>query len=210
MKIHCLIFALAIFWTIILSGCTDLAKPPAGDAPAGELPEQELFGATIRFYQDDIVTSVLQAGRIRKYAKRSMILLDSGLVVDFYNQQGKHTFTLWADSGRVDESRKDLKAMGNVIAKSDSGQVLETDELRWENNTRHIVSDVPVKFTSPTDTIYGSSFISDEHLRNRQIDQPTGITFREMQKRKDRVPRSDISRPAFSDSLRRNNPDSLR
>jgi LPS export ABC transporter protein LptC len=195
---------------MILSGCTDLARPPAGDTPAGELPEQELFGATIRFYQDDIVTSVLQAGRIRKYAKRSMILLDSGLIVDFYNQQGKHTITLWADSGRVDETRKDLKAMGNVIAKSDSGQVLETDELRWENNTRHIVSDVPVKFTSPTDTIYGSSFVSDEHLRNRQIDQPSGITFREMQKRKDRVPRTDVSKPTFPDSLRRTNPDSLR
>jgi LPS export ABC transporter protein LptC len=190
-----------VIGAIFLTGCTDLSKPQTGEPQPGEVPEQELFDATIRFYQEDAITSVLKAGRIRKFSKKNIVLLDSGLVVDFYNTEGKHTITLWADSGQVDEIHKDLKATGNVVAKTDSGQILETELLRWENQSRHIVSDVPVKFSSPTDTIYGSSFISDEHLRNRQIDQPSGITFRDMQKRVDRKPRPEIATHVAPDSL---------
>jgi LPS export ABC transporter protein LptC len=200
----------AIAFILICAGCTDLTTPKSGEPAPGEVPEQELYDATIRFYQDDAITSILHAGRIRKFAKRNIVLLDSNLVVDFYNSEGKHTIRLWADSGQVDQVRNDLKAMGNVVAKSDSNQLLETELLRWENRTRHIVTEMPIKFSSPTDTIYGSSFVSDEHLRNRQIDQPTGVTFREMQKRVGQKPRPETSHPFEDDSLPRTQPDSLR
>jgi len=73
--------------------------------------------------------------------------------------------------------------MGNVVAKSDSGQMLETSQLRWDNKTRHVRSDVRVKLSTPTDTIYGIGFLADEHLRNWRIDRPQGLTFREREPR---------------------------
>jgi LPS export ABC transporter protein LptC len=191
-------FAIACF---LVQGCTDLTKPPPGEPPPGEMPEQELFDATIRFFQDDALSSVLHAGRIRKYQKQSVILLDSNIVVDFYNPEGKHTISLWADSGRVDESRKDLKAMGNVVAKSDSGQMLETDLLRWENRSRRIISDAPVKLSTPSDTIYGTGFVSDEHLKNWHVEQPTGTTFRELLKQGERKTRPEAQKPFVPDSV---------
>ena len=164
-------------------GCTKLEEGPTGEPGPTEFPEQELFDATINFYQNDRLTGILEAGRIRKYAKRSTVLLDSGVVMEFYNAEGQHTSTLTSDSGRADESRNDMIAMGHVVAHSDSGEMLETQQLRWENRTRKIISDVPVKLSTPTDTIFGVGFISDENLKNWQIREPTGQTFREFEKR---------------------------
>jgi LPS export ABC transporter protein LptC len=182
---------------VCASGCTKISQP-SDEAAKSNLPQQELYDASIRFYQDDKLTSVLQAGRIRKFEKQSVILLDSGVVIEFYNLEGQHTSTLWADSGRTDEIRKDMVAEGHVIAKADSGQMLETSRLRWDNKTRQIRSDVPVKLSSPTDTTYGSSFVSDEHLKNYRIEQISGKTFRELEKR---TPRDSV-RTVDGDSLR--------
>ncbi len=165
----------------VFIGCTPIGSPTT-QGPEQSYPEQELFDATIRFYQSDRVSGVLQAGRIRKYEKNSTILLDDGVEMDFFDESGKHTTWLRADSGRADEVRKDLHAFGNVVARSDSGQTLETSQLRWENRARRIVSDTRVKLMTPTDTLYGIGFVSDENLKNWTIDQPQGVTFREFER----------------------------
>jgi LPS export ABC transporter protein LptC len=167
----------------ITAGCTKIESSSSAENPKTDRPQQELYDATITFYQDDCLNAVLQSGRIRKFERQSVILLDSGVVMDFYNKEGRHTSKLWADSGRTDEIRKDMVAMGNVIARSDSGEMLESSELRWDNKTRQIRSDVPVKLSTPTDTIYGIYFVSDENLRNWRIEQPYGKTFREWDRR---------------------------
>jgi len=187
---------LAVVLLGVLAGCTKISGPPTGEVSKTEIPQQEFYDATITFYQGDKINGVLQAGRIRKFEKSATILLDSNVVMDFYNEQGEHTTKLWADSARTDESRKDMIAMGHVIAKSDSGQTLHTDELRWDNRSRQIRSVSRVRLETPTDTINGIGFVSDEHLKNWQITQPTGLTFRDLSKS---VPR-DSSRSARTDT----------
>lgn len=167
----------------VVSGCTKIESSSQTESTKTERPQQELYDATITFYQDDRLNATLQAGRIRKFERQSVILLDSGVVMDFYNAEGRHTSKLWADSGRTDEVRKDMVAMGNVIARSDSGETLESTQLRWDNKTRQIRSEVPVKLSTPTDTIYGDNFVSDENLRNWRIEQPYGKTFRDWERR---------------------------
>jgi LPS export ABC transporter protein LptC len=175
---------LALLLAGVPAGCTRTESPSPSGAAKTDRPQQELYGSTITFYQDDRLNAVLQAGRIRKFERQSTVLLDSGVIMDFFNAEGRHTSKLWADSGRSDEVRKDMVAMGHVIARSDSGQMLETTELRWDNRTRRIRSDVPVKLSTPTDTIYGIRFESDEYLRNWRIDQPYGKSFREFERRR--------------------------
>ncbi|MDD5087415.1 MAG: LPS export ABC transporter periplasmic protein LptC [bacterium] len=176
-------FAAAFLALAGLAGCARIGEstnpPPAG----GERPQQELFDATITFYEQERVSAVLQAGRIRKFERTSQVLLDSGVVMDFFGDDGQHTSTLWADSGRTDELRKDMVAMGNVIARSDSGDRLETTELRWDNKSRQVRSNVNVKLSTRSDTIFGTGFVSDEHLRNWHVDNPVGSSYRERERR---------------------------
>lgn len=175
---------LLLFLLVLLAGCAEVGTetaPPAVKNAA--LPEQELFDATIQFYQNENVSAILKAGRIRKFEKQANVLLDRAMRIDFFDQQGQHTTTLTADSGRVDEFKKDMFAFGHVVARSDSGEMLETQFLRWDNKTRKIISDASVKLSTPTDTLYGTGFVSDEHLRNWNIERPTGRTFRELESR---------------------------
>ncbi len=169
--------------TLGLAGCSKIGGGPTPVPGTQELPQQELHDAQITFYEEDRLNAVLQAGRIRKFERTAMVLLDSGVIMDFYNEQGQHTTRLWADSGRTDEVRREMEAMGHVVAKSDSGQTLETSRLRWDNRSRQVRSDVNVKLSTPSDTIYGIGFLADEHLRNWKIDQPTGTTFRDLTRR---------------------------
>ena len=178
-----ILIAAALVVLAVFCGCARIGESPGQPAPEGERPQQELFDATIKFYENERVSAVLQAGRIRKFERTSHILLDSGVVMDFFGDDGRHTSTLWADSGRTDELRKDMVAMGNVIARSDSGDMLETNELRWDNKSRQVRSNVNVKLSTRTDTIYGTGFVSDEYLRNWHVDNPVGSSFRERERR---------------------------
>ncbi|RMF59949.1 MAG: hypothetical protein D6748_05160, partial [Calditrichaeota bacterium] len=60
----------------------------------------------------------------------------------------------------------------------DSGIVLETEELHWDNNKQKIISQVPVKITTKTDTLLGDSFISDPDLKNYTIHNARGYSRR--------------------------------
>ncbi len=175
--------AVWLFASIVASGCTQLGSQTT-EGPPPSYPEQEFFDATIRFYQNDKLSAVLKSGKIRKFEKQASVMLDDGVEMNFYDEMGRHTTWLRSDSGRADEVKKDMFATGNVIAKSDSGQTLETQYLRWENRTRRIISDAPVKLTTQTDTLYGTGFVSDEHLKNWKIERPTGVSFRSFERQR--------------------------
>jgi uncharacterized protein YraI len=98
----------------------------------------------------------------------------------------------------VDEIRKDLLATGNVVAVTDSGATLKTSALRWDNQSRRIISDAEVVLTTLTDTLYGIGFVSNEHLNNWEIQKPTGRSFR-TRERRPRIENTGVA-PAQVDS----------
>ncbi len=188
---------------LMMMSCAEVSLPPAPTEKAGDIPDQVLWEAKITFLRDGIPVSILQAGYITKFTKRSVIYLDSGIIVDFFNEEGLHTSQLTAARGQVDEVRKDLQAFGNVIAVTDSGASLRTPALRWENKARRIVSDTRVTLTTLTDTIYGIGFVSDEHLKNWEIQKPTGHSFRTLEKpRHENIPPPAVeTEPALRDTI---------
>jgi len=168
---------------LLLVSCAEVSIPPAPPKKAAEVPDQELWEATISFTRNGLPVATIQAGHIAKFSRRSVTYLDSSIAVDFFNEEGKHTSRLTADKGQVDEIRKDLLATGNVVAVTDSGATLRTPALRWDNNRRQIISDAEVVVTTATDTLYGIGFVSDEHMKHWEIQKPTGRSFRTWERR---------------------------
>lgn len=171
-----LVFAVA--WLALVLGCSKTAEPPQ-TAAEQEYPEQEMFGARISFYTEDRLATVIEAGRVIQYEKQNLIILDSGIVADFFDEYGTPRTRIWADSGTAHENTRNLNAYGHVVARSDSGEQLETEILRYDNTRGLILADGPVKISTPTDTIYGLGFRADKNLKNWKVDQPTGTTLRE-------------------------------
>lgn len=171
-------FAQVICALLFALGCS--TSPPPPETPAEEeYPEQELFTARISFYTDDRLATVIDAGRVLQYDKQNLIILDSGIVADFFDEQGNRRTRIWADSGTASETSRNLNAYGNVIAVSDSGERLETDILNYDNARGLIYADGPVKIATPTDTIYGTGFRADRNLKNWTVLDPSGVSARE-------------------------------
>ena len=152
------------------TACEERVKPPRINFEEGvDIPDQESWNSTVTFSDSGTVKAILVSSHIRMFGVKYETLLDSGLVVDFYNESGVHTSKLSADRGRVEDRTKDLEAFGNVLFVSDSGTVVETDYMKWTNKTRQVSGDRFVTITSPTERLQGYGFEADQGLKNYTV-----------------------------------------
>ncbi|MGB5287843.1 MAG: LPS export ABC transporter periplasmic protein LptC [Ignavibacteriaceae bacterium] len=162
----------------ILIDCDSKDVKPHVDTSirGGELPAQESWNSTVFFTDSGKTKAVLYTGHLQVFSMRKETLLDEGLKVEFFNANEIKTTTLTSIRGRVDERTDDLYAIDSVVAVNDSGIVVKTDELKWRNRDKKIVSDKFVTIDSPEEHIEGYGFESDQHLRNYIIYNITYIT----------------------------------
>jgi LPS export ABC transporter protein LptC len=145
------------------------------------LPDQELWNARVTFTQNERITSILKAPHLAIFEREGLTIADTTFLLDIYDVQGRHSSMLTADSGVV-KGEDSLLAFGNVVAVSDSGVTLNTERLYWSRWHRNVRSDTAVLVTTPTDTLFGDSLLSDERLYNWEVFNPKGKTVRELQK----------------------------
>lgn len=162
----------------MLIGCDSKDVKPHVDTSfsGGELPAQESWNSTVFFTDSGKTKAVLYTGHLQVFNLKKETLLDEGVKVEFFNWKEMKTTTLTSKRGRVDERTNDLYAIDSVIAVNDSGIVVKTNELKWRNRDKKIVSDKFVTIDSPEEHIEGYGFESDQHLRNYVIYNITYIT----------------------------------
>jgi LPS export ABC transporter protein LptC len=134
-----------------------------------EIPAQESWDAKVIFSDSGKTTAILYAGHLRVFADSKETLLDNGVRVDFYNPAEVKTTTLTSKRGRVDDAAKNLYAMDSVVAVSDSGVTIKTDELMWRNKDQKIISDKFVTIITEKEKIQGYGFESNQNLTNYVI-----------------------------------------
>jgi len=160
---------------LLLNSCGTERAEETSVEPTTVYPDQESWNATIRITKDGKTVGLLKSGHIQKYNATKTTLLKDGLHVDFYDNLGNHTSVLTSEGGKVLDDKQDMEAFGNVVVVSDSGIVLYTDTLKWNNKDQKIYSEIAVKIVSEeSDTLYGDSFKSDPDLTNYEIVNPHG------------------------------------
>ena len=171
-------FFLPIILLLILVSCTGKDVKPKVDSSfiVEELPAQESWNSTVFFTDSGKTAAILYTGHLQVFNARKETILDDGVKVEFFNSLEMKTTTLTSKRGRVDERTNDLYAIDSVIAVNDSGIVVKTDELKWRNRDKKIVSEKYVTIDSPDEHIEGYGFESDQHLRNYVIYNITYIT----------------------------------
>ncbi len=155
-------------------GCEEKIHPDVRPLSNAEVPDQESWNSTVRFSDSARVKAILWAGHIANFASQKVTYLSDSIHVDFFNEQEVHTSVLTARRGRVNDQTQDFEAHGNVVVVSDSGTVLRTDSLFWDNAGRKIHTDAFVDIVSPTEHLMGHGLVSDQSLRNYRIFRVTG------------------------------------
>jgi LPS export ABC transporter protein LptC len=164
-----------IFVYFFSTGCEEKIKPSISSVTIGQnIPTQESWNATITFTDSGRVTGILRAGHIAMFSDKRLTLLDSNIVVDFYDEYGQHTSSLTARQGKVNDITNDFEAHQNVVVISDSGTTLRTEDLYWNNQTQKIFTPAYVEITSPKEQLQGHGFESDKSLKHYTIYKVTG------------------------------------
>ena len=174
----------AFFLLIILisPGCSTSNSNGTGEKMDGR-SDQESWGVTISMTDAGLQRALVQAGHLEKFNDRLYILLDQKVEVDFFDLEEKHTSRLTSQLAEVDEKSDFMRAIQNVVVKSDSGVTLYTDTLSWDHSLEMIYTDSPVIITTEKqDTLYGIGFESDVQMNHWKILHPSGVTNRSNEK----------------------------
>ncbi len=109
----------------------------------------------------------------RLCAERAYVYGDTTLICDvhlfFYNTEEETSSVLTSDSGYVFPSG-DMLAKGNVVVTSmESGRILKTEILSWEQERGKIVSKESVTIITENGVIKGNAFESSPNLTEIKI-----------------------------------------
>lgn len=179
MKIVFIFFLACMFF----AGCSDEKLKPQVNTFLNkmEMPAQESQNFKMMFTDLGALKAVLYAKNAKVFTNRQETLLES-VRIDFYNDKEMKTTTLTSKRGRVDDVTRNMYAIDSVVAVSDSGVTLLTDELMWRNKDRKIVSDKFVTILTAKEKIQGYGFESDQSLSNYVIFKPTVVSVLESPK----------------------------
>jgi LPS export ABC transporter protein LptC len=170
-KVSILVVVTALF----VFGCEEKVRPSVlSGISSNQLPSQESWHSTITFTDSGIVKAIVRANHIYSFDNSKITFLEESVKVDFFDEFGKHSTVLTADKGQVDEGTNNLEATGNVIVKSDSGTVVKTEKMYWDNKLQMIHSPEFVDISSPKEHLLGTGFESDQSLKNYKIFKATG------------------------------------
>ena len=168
---------LCIFLTafLLVYSCSEERKSDLSSSKG--LPDQESWGVTIIMTHEGLMRAKVSSGHLKKYNEKEYIILDKNVVVDFFDLQENHTSTLFSDKSEINEKSNDMLAIGNVIAKSDSGITLFTETLRWIAEDEKLFTKDSIMITTlDKDTLFGKGFESNADLENWRIVNPSGVT----------------------------------
>lgn len=120
--------AIAIL-ALSLSACEDRAQVN-GNASATQYPEQILTDFTVEMTRGELRSATFSATRGEIYRKRDSMVVET-LEAMIYDEAGKFSSSLWADSGLIRERKKQMIAVGNVRVLSNDSLHLTSDSLFW-------------------------------------------------------------------------------
>jgi LPS export ABC transporter protein LptC len=166
-----LIFLLAFF---LVSCSSNEVKPSTAPlASSDEFPTQISAHTRMSFSTDGKIRAVMNARGVRVFEQKRYTLLDSSVHVDFFNREGSHSSILTSHRAFIDDNTRNMTAYDSVRVLSDSGTLVETDSLLWNNTTHKLRSDAFVKISEKSGRVTrGHGFESDQDLVNYKILQP--------------------------------------
>ncbi len=82
--------------------------------------------------------------------------------------------TLTGRRAKIDDRTKDIEIYDSINVVNYEGSELKTEKLLWTNKTQRVSSDEFVKINTPTESIEGVGFESDQNLKNYKIFKVSG------------------------------------
>ena len=103
--------------------------------------------------------------------------MPQGVYIEFYNDSNKIKSTLRAAYGIRYEKSKRTEVKKDVEVVNNSGEVLNTDKLNWDESSRRIYTDAFVKISTSKDVLRGTGMEANEDFSEWEIKNPVGTAL---------------------------------
>ncbi|MDL2228041.1 LPS export ABC transporter periplasmic protein LptC [Odoribacter sp. OttesenSCG-928-L07] len=164
---------------VLMTSCIDqtvIDKAKEYNEIRDTLPTETIFNFKISYSENGNIKFILEGEKAINWAHKKEMEFPEGFFVTFYEPDMSKRSTLRADYGINNEEKKIMIANDNVVLVNfKTEEVLNTDELIWDQNKKLIYSEKFVKITTKDDVIYGNKgFESDETFDVWTIKKPSG------------------------------------
>lgn len=140
------------------------------------MQEDVAHGVTFLYSQDGKVSMRIFAKEFVRNAngKRPYVDMNNGLRMEFFDDSGRISDVLTADSSRYYEIQQDFIVWDSVQIVSRKGERLNTDELIWNEQAQKFFTEKPVTITTATEVLYGDGMEANRDFTWYRILRPKG------------------------------------
>jgi len=165
------LLAMTLMGFIFSSCATNEVKPTIiALASTDEMPSQTSEHTRMAFSSEGKIRAVMNAKGVRVFEQKRYTMLDSSVRVDFFDRESNHSSVLTSHRAYIDDNTKNMTAYDSVRVLSDSGTLVQTDSLLWDNGTHKLHSDAFVRISEKSGRVTrGHGFESDQDLTNYKI-----------------------------------------
>ena len=156
LKKHSFHFAVLLSAVTLFFGCESNFKEVQKSNFSEFVPSGEAEKINLKYTDSGRITAILVSPKMMEYANVAFPFTDfpKGIDVTLYDKNNKRTIIL-ADYATSYKSTNIIDLKGNVKITSQDGQILETDQLYFDQKNEWFFTQEKFKFTSPKGVSFG-------------------------------------------------------
>ena len=171
LKTHSIHLAVLLIAMTLFFGCESNFKEVQKSNFSEFVPSGEAEKINLKYTDSGRITAILVSPKMKEYANVAFPFTDfpKGIDVTLYDKNNKRTIIL-ADYATQYKSTNIIDLKGNVKITSQDGQVLETDQLYFDQKNEWFFTEKSFKFTDPKGVSNGQGidFSKDFKVINSQ------------------------------------------
>lgn len=172
---HFLSFVLCLVSAILLSSCKNSLEEAKLIVSRANVNIEKGKDVEIN-YSDNGVVRIQASGptATRFNTEKPYLEFSDGIKILFYNAAHDVESTLTAKHATAVENSHSMTARDSVVVVNNKGEVLNTDELIWDEEKKIIYSNSFVKISTADEIIYGTGMIANENFSDYTIKHISG------------------------------------
>jgi len=162
---------------LLLSSCENDLAEVERVIKKEELQFETMKGGVEMLYSDSAIVRVkITAPTMLRYLNKTEPTQEfpDGVHVDFFSPSGRVSSQLTSKYALRSEGKKNILVKEDVVWKSKLDEVLETDELIWDEKEERVHTKKFVKITRPDEIVYGYGLDANQDFTRWKIEAITG------------------------------------
>jgi LPS export ABC transporter protein LptC len=169
------IFTSLVLFSLLLSSCKNDLDQARLVISRANVNIEKGKKVEINYSDNGIVRIKAIAPTATRFNKdRPYFEFSDGIKILFYNEEHNVESTLTAKYATAYENSHSMTARDSVVVINNKGEILNTDELIWDEDKKIIYSNSFVKIRTPDEIIYGNGMTANENFTGYVIKNITG------------------------------------